>query len=130
MPVRAITLRERPIGKVAVFLVPSLKLKTRSTSGSPLEESIHRFLLRHFGGYTAAAGNIFGYWKDQTGREFYGEHKEYKVGLQDDRRIHDLKRFLSKLAGDLREECIYLEAGREASFIYAASRKRQKSRSI
>ena len=111
-----------------MFLVPSLKLKRRSKSGQQLEERIHRFLLRRFGGYTAAAGNIFGYWKDANGREFYGEHKEYKVGLLDDRRIPALKRFLAELAADLREECLYLEAGREASFIYAAPTPRNRAK--
>jgi hypothetical protein len=113
--------REEPIGKIATFLVPSLKLKDRSRSGQTLEEKIHRYLLRRFGGYTAAAGNIFGYWKDARGRQFYGEHKEYKVALLEDRRVPELKRFVAQLAADLREECIYMEAGKEAFFIYAES---------
>jgi hypothetical protein len=128
MPAQASGVREQPIGRVAVFLVPSLKLKQRSKSGQALEERIHRFLLRRFGGYTAAAGNIFGYWKDERGREFYGEHKEYKVGLLDDKRVSELKRFLSDLAADLSEECLYLETGKEASFIYAAPRRRARAK--
>ena len=111
-----------------MFLVPSLKLKCRSKSGQQLEERIHRFLLRRFGGYTAAAGNIFGYWKDDNGREFYGEHKEYKVGLLDDAKVPELKRFLAELAADLREECLYLEAGKQASLIYAAAPTRSRAR--
>jgi len=107
---------------MAVFLVPSLKLKMRPKSGLMIEERIHRFLLRKFGGYTAAAGNIFGYWKDDSGREFYGEHKEYKVGVLEDKRIPELKRFLAEMAADLDEQCLYLEAGKEASFIYARKR--------
>jgi hypothetical protein len=105
---------------MALFLVPSVKLKERSCGGQRVEDGIHTYLLDTFGGYTAAAGNIFGYWKDRQGRESYGEHKEYKVGLPDDERIPDLKRFLAHLAAELREECIYLEIGREACFIYAS----------
>jgi hypothetical protein len=128
MPSQPTRFREQPIGKIAVFLVPSLKLKRRSQSGQPLEERIHRFLLRRFGGYTAAAGNIFGYWKDERGRQLYGEHKEYKVGLLNDGKIPHLKRFLAELAADLSEECLYLEAGKEASFIYAASPARSRAK--
>jgi hypothetical protein len=112
--------REESIGRMALFLVPSLKLKERSREGQRIEERIHRYLLDTFGGYTAASGNIFGYWKDRQGKEFYGEHKEYKVGLLADDRIPELKRFLARLAGELHEECIYLEIGREASFIYSS----------
>jgi hypothetical protein len=110
--------RERSIGQMAVFLVPSLKIKRRLKDGKTVEEEIHNFLLDTFGGYTASAGNIFGYWKDGKGQESYGEHKEYKVGLVDDRRADDLKRYIGRLAKDLDEECIYFEYGKEALFIY------------
>ena len=111
--------REESIGQMAVFLVPSLKLKEREGSGSTVEERIHKFLLQSFGGYTAAAGNIFGYWTDDDGKHSYGEHKEYKVGLREDSRLSELKHFLASIARDLDEECIYLEAGKQACFIYA-----------
>lgn len=119
-------IREESAGRAAVFLVPSLKLKDRSRTGPTLEDTIHRFLLRRFSGYTAAAGNIFGYWKDRSGREFYGEHKEYKVALADARKLPELKRFLASLAADMGEQCIYLEAAGEASFIYAAAQKSKR----
>lgn len=103
---------------MAVFLVPSLKLKQRDRSGQTDEEKIHRYLLERFGGYRAAAGNIFGYWKDDAGKESYGEHKEYKVALLDDNRLPQLKQFLSRVCREIGEECIYLETGKEAFFIY------------
>jgi hypothetical protein len=118
-------MREECIGKMALFLVPSLKLKGRSKAGRTVEDRIHRFLLRRFGGYTAAAGNIFGYWRDKDGKEFYGEHKEYKVGLIDEKRLPELKTFLSSLSAEIGEECIYLETGKEASFVYAEKRLRK-----
>ena len=110
---------------MATFLVPSLKLKARSRRGPPIEDKIHRFLLRRFGGYTAAAGNIFGYWKDRTGKQLYGEHKEYKVGVFEERRVAELKRFLAELASEMGEQCIYLETGKEACFIYASGKRRR-----
>ena len=117
-------IREECAGRIAAFLVPSLKLKDRAASGLALEEKIHRFLLRRFGGYTATAGNIFGYWQDDQGQVSYGEHKEYKVALKDDRRIHILRRFLAEVAAEMHEKCIYLEAGKEASFVYATRKPR------
>jgi hypothetical protein len=118
------TIREECAGKVAAFLVPSLKLKDRARSGVSLEEKIHRFLLRHFDGYTATAGNIFGYWKDDRGEVSYGEHKEHKVALKNDRRLAVLRRFLAEIAAEMNEKCIYLESGKEASFVYATRKQR------
>jgi hypothetical protein len=112
--------RERSAGRIALFLLPSLKLKHRDSTGRTVEESLHRFLLDSFGGYTAATGNIFGYWKDSEGKESYGEHKEYKVGLADDSHLTDLKRYIARLSSEMGEECIYFEYGKEAMFIYAA----------
>jgi hypothetical protein len=112
------TVREERIGRTASFLVPSLKLKERGDKGATLEDKLHRYLLETFGGYTAAAGNIFGYWKDKSGREFYGEHRRFEVGLLEEDRLAELKRFLAELAGEMGEQCIYLQAGEEALFVY------------
>jgi hypothetical protein len=104
-------------GPIAAFLLPSLKLKQRS-----LEEKVHEFLLEEFGGYTATAGNIYGYWKDESGNVDYGEHKEYKVALLDDTRLPALERFLADIGTEMNEKCIYLEAGKEARFVNATPR--------
>src|SRR3954454_2227935 len=101
-------IREQSIGTMVLFLVPSLKLKQPGSEGRTPEAEIHRYLLDTFGGYTAAAGNIHGYWKDEDGSESYGEHKEYKVGLRDPARLPELKAFLARLSAQLDEECIYV----------------------
>lgn len=107
---------------MAVFLLPSLKLKRRQRLGKSYEEVVHHFLLKQFGGYTASAGNIFGFWRDaETGREFYGEHREYKVSFRGKDRTAMLKRFLSKLAAELGERTIYLEYGEDAWLVYASA---------
>ncbi len=104
---------------MAVFLLPSLKLKQKKR-GKPHDEIVHHFLMKHFAGYTASAGNIFGFWRDdQTGREYYGEHKEYKVSFRGRDRVEMLQRFLSQLAQALDEDCIYLEYGEDAWLVYA-----------
>lgn len=114
------------LGTMIVFLLPSLKLKKRSKQGLTLEDKLHDFLLKKFKGYTAAAGNIFGYWKNTAGREFYGEHKEYKVSLLDKKSIKVLEDFLVSLAQEMQEESIYLSAGDDSWLLYGPSKKKSK----
>jgi hypothetical protein len=58
--------RERNLNSV-VFLLPSLKLKEPSLNRPSVENRLHTFLMENSGGYTAQAGNIFGYWREKTG---------------------------------------------------------------
>jgi hypothetical protein len=109
---------EQDLGERAVFLLPSLKLKGRGKSGALVEQQVHEFLLGTFGGYTAAAGNIFGYWKDRGGSDSYGEHRQFTVGLNAASQGETLKNFLAGIAGDLGEESIYIEIGGRAVLIY------------
>jgi hypothetical protein len=112
------TYRELPLGSAVAFLLPSLKLKGLTAAGTSVEGKLHTFLMDHFDGYTAQAGNIFGYWRDQAGHESYGEHREFSVAFVDPGKLGLLKTFLSELAADLGEECIYLRADDAASLIY------------
>lgn len=112
--------REQSLGTAVVFLLPSLRLKEPSPSGTTVENRLHTFLMDNFGGYTAQAGNIFGYWRDGLGRDSYGEHREFSVAFVDDAKLPLLKEFVAKMAHELSEECIYLRAGAEASLIYPA----------
>jgi hypothetical protein len=65
------------LGSSVVFLLPSLKLKKPSTNGPSVENRLHDFLVENFGGYTAQAGNIFGYWREEHRQDSYGEHREF-----------------------------------------------------
>ena len=72
--------RERKRGSSAAFLLPSLKLKGPSSeTGRSIENRRHAFLMETFGGYTAQAGNIFGYWRE-NGRDSYGERLQQRCG--------------------------------------------------
>lgn len=113
------------LGAMVVFLLPSLKLKRKVEKGESLEDKLHDFLLKKFNGYTAAAGNIFGYWKNAAGKEFYGEHKEYKVSLLDKKEIETLEKFLAILASKMGEESIYLSIGEESWLLYPLSSRRR-----
>ena len=110
--------RERNLGNAVVFLLPSLKLKEPSLQGPSVENRLHRFLMDNFGGYTAQAGNIFGYWREDDGRDSYGEHREFSVAAPDSSKLPVLKQFLAELARDLKEECVYFRTGYDASLIY------------
>jgi hypothetical protein len=110
--------RERSLGTPVAFLLPSLKLKEPTHNGMSVESRLHTFLMENFGGYTAQAGNIFGYWREDDGRESYGEHREFSVALPDSSHLPMLKEFLARMAQDLREECIYFQMGQIASLIY------------
>ena len=111
--------RVESLGRMAVFLLPSLKLKQKKR-GRTYEQTVHLFLMKHFAGYTATAGNIFGFWRDdKTGREYYGEHKEYKVSFRGRDRVAMMQKFLSELARELDEDSIYLEYGEDAWLVYS-----------
>ena len=99
------------------FLLPSLKLKEPSQNGPSVENRLHSFLMDNFGGYTAQAGNIFGYWRE-NGSDSYGEHREFTVASLDASQLPTLKEFLARMARDLHEECIYFRARETASLIY------------
>src|SRR5581483_4707493 len=113
--------REQRLGAAAVFLLPSLKLKEPGRDRPSPESRLHNFLMENFGGYTAQAGNIFGYWKDESGADSYGEHREFTVALTDDSKLPLLKRHLAALARDMGEECIYLQTAGETFLIYPES---------
>lgn len=115
------TVEEKPLGCIVCFLLPSLKLKDRDPDQVSIEEKVHHFLVDRFGGYTAAAGNIFGYWKDRAGRDSYGEHREFRVSVVDEQHLPELKRFLAETARDMHEECIWLQQGQDARLIYATA---------
>jgi hypothetical protein len=111
--------RKERMGRMGVILLPSVKLKLRSPRGVIFEEEIHTFLMATFTGYTVAAGNISGYWRDSTGRESYGEHREYRVALPDQRSALLLEEFAAQLAADLHEDCIFMENGEDAWLVYS-----------
>ena len=75
----------------------------------------------NFGGYTAQAGNIFGYWREDHGRDSYGEHREFSIAAPDASKLPILKQFLAEMARDLKEECVYFRSGHEASLIHPVS---------
>ncbi|MEO6760301.1 MAG: hypothetical protein ABIO24_12660 [Saprospiraceae bacterium] len=98
--------------------MPSLKLKEPSLDGASVEYRLHAFLMDTFGGYTAQAGNILGYWRDENGHDTYGEHREFSVASPDEPTIPLLEDFLARMAVELHEDCIYVRNGSLAVLLY------------
>jgi hypothetical protein len=113
-------LREQPLGKNVRFLLPSLKLKEPCSGGGTIEQSVHAYLVEHFGGYTVTSGTVSGYWREEDGSQSYGEHREFTVALHDDRGLPDLKRFLALTGRRLCESCLYVEVAGSAVLLYSA----------
>ena len=109
---------EKPLGKNVRFLLPSLKLKQPCPGGKTVEQSVHDFLMQHFGGYTATAANLFGYWVEEDGAFSYGEHREFTVALTGDDGLQELKQFLGQTVCTLDEKCLYVEVAGVASLLY------------
>jgi hypothetical protein len=120
-------LKRETLGQVAVALLPIEKLKVKSPRGVPFEREIHDFLVTSFNGYTVSSGNISGHWKDDTGHDHYGEHRQYKVAVAEQEAIHCFEVFLSGIAVEMQEECIYIEIGREIHLIYASAPKTEQT---
>ncbi|MGI4829222.1 MAG: hypothetical protein ACRYFU_13665 [Janthinobacterium lividum] len=109
---------EKPLGKNVRFLLPSLKLKQPCPGGVTVEQSVHDFLMANFGGYTATAANLFGYWKEEDGAFSYGEHREFTVALTGEGGLTELKQFLGHTVNTLAEKCLYVEVAGVASLLY------------
>lgn len=114
----AMKFREQSLGKTVRFLLPSLKLKQPGRKARTAEEEVHEFLVANFGGYTALAANHFGYWKDEGGRDTYGEHRQFGVALTSEEKLPQLKSFLAEISETLGEECLYVEVAGESLLIY------------
>lgn len=113
--------REEPLGMTVRFLLPSLKLKERCSSGETIEQSVHDFLVERFNGYTATSATVFGYWRDNHGTNTYGEHREFTVALIAASGLGELKNFLGRTALIMRESCLYVEVAGEAVLLYGST---------
>ena len=110
---------KQSLGRPATFLLPSLKLQQEWVGvRKKVAQVVEEHLLEYYGGYTAAAGNIFGEWRANTGKIFYGEHREYSVAFVGKEKIPHLEKFLATVAFIINEECIYMTTGEDAWLIY------------
>ncbi|MEO6036562.1 MAG: hypothetical protein ABIQ35_15030 [Verrucomicrobiota bacterium] len=112
------------LGRLGILLLPSLKMKSRSSRGKTYELEVHEFLVANFSGYTLASGNIAGFWKDSKGEQQYGEHLEYRVGFLSEEKIPMLDAYISELAEELEEESIFWATREDVWLVYRKGWKR------
>jgi len=108
-------------GKRAMFLIPSVKVYNRkySKTRQSIARTVHNFLNDTFGGYTCASGNIYGYYTAESAE--YDELREFRVAFKEDEgktKVPKLQEFLAAICQDIGEECIYLELGEDAMYVY------------
>ena len=111
--------KKQLLGAVAVFLLPSQKMKSRSPRGTTYDDELHHILVENFSGYTVTTGNISGYWKDGAGNEQYGEHREYRIAFSDPDDISALQDYICALAKEIREESVYCEINNQAWLLHS-----------
>ena len=66
-----------------------------------------------------AYGRIDGSWKADSGQVMCGKYVEYRVACSNEEAIPEFEKYLSNLARELHEECIFWEHGGAAYLIYA-----------
>ena len=112
------------LGRPAVFLIPSHKLR-QEVNGGLIETRFHRFLIEQFGSYTMTILPYFGYWRGED-RVHLDECRQYEVSFEGKEKIPVLAAELAKIALLIGEECIYFKAGQYTSLIYPEQSRSQE----
>lgn len=105
------------LGRPAVFLLPIKKLQ-RKMGDVTIEEELHKFLIDHFGAYTASTIPSFGFWRNAKEATISDECREYEVSFLGKDRIPVLLEKLAKIAAIIDEKCIYVKAGQYSCLVY------------
>lgn len=113
------------LGRMAVFLVPSHKMKNKCGEKT-VEDFLHLFIQRRIGAWTYTLSPVAGIWTNEYGKIFYDECREYKVAFLGKERVPALLEVLAAVAKEIGEECIYVEAGQYS----ATTRPTDKTRSL
>jgi hypothetical protein len=103
-----------PLGRIAVFYVPSEKMDDPrfGRNGKTPTELFDEFFLREFGGLTHEESNIRGQWVSPDGQKvFTDRHQRYEVSFSGARKARVFLAFLSEMCGRLQEDSIYLTMG-------------------
>ncbi len=105
------------LGRPAVFLLPSHKLRTDDGTGRTVGNTLHAFLVERFGAYTCTTVPYFGFWHGKSGAN-YDECRLYEVSFDGKEHIRTLTAKLAEVARIIGEECIYFKAGQYACLVY------------
>jgi hypothetical protein len=109
-----------PIGQVAVFYLPVVKLDEVSygRGGKTPRDMIHEFLIEHYDAYTLEISNTQGFWRQhKQSKLFVDENARYEVSFAGKDRIPSFVAFLSRMCVLMDEEAIYLTMGRHSYLV-------------
>lgn len=98
------------IGKTAAFYLPSNKL-TEAT-----RKLLHDFFMGKYNAYTHESSDIKGYWVSAE-KVVRDEHERYEISLVGKENLMMLVDFLADLAGEIKEDSIYLTVANESYLI-------------
>jgi hypothetical protein len=104
------------LGRPAVFLIPSHKLRKQFGEGT-VEEVLHRFLLENFAAFTTTTVPYFGFWRGESEKFVYDECRLYEVSFVGAEHIKPLVQKLAEIALAIDEDCFYFKAGEDACLI-------------
>jgi hypothetical protein len=110
------------LGRPAMFLIPSHKLRTPGLSGKTPEEDLNAFLSEKFGAFNTTPVPEVGFWKNAQQRLVYDECRRYKVSFVGKERIPELFAKLSEICTAIGEDCLYVEAGQYSGLLYPGPR--------
>lgn len=104
------------LGRTAVFLIPSTKLKMpyRDTT---IENDLHEFLMKEFGAFRNPPVPDSGFWRNVDARIVYDECRVYIVAFLGKERIPILFSKLVEIARYIGEACLYVEAGQYSGLL-------------
>ena len=104
------------LGRPAVFLIPSHKLRLR-IEGITIEKHLENFLLKEFGAYTTSMVPSFGLWRDESHEVIGDESRQYEVAFIGRDRLKVLIQELANIARITQEYCFYFKAGEDVCLI-------------
>ncbi len=112
------TYRIENLGRPAVFLIPSVKLRSPTPSGKTIEDDLHAFLSETFGAFTTTTVPFFGFWQNDHEQLVYDECRMYEVSFDGKHLIPQLLTKLAEICSLIGEECLYVKAGQYSGLLY------------
>lgn len=107
------------LGRPAIFLIPSAKLRIKMESGTTVEEHLKDILLGNYGAYSVTELPYVGLWRNHEQDLICDRCFKYEVSFVGPERIPLLMATLARIAAFVGEECIYFMAGEDACLIMA-----------
>jgi hypothetical protein len=112
-----------PLGRLAVFYVPSQKMDDPryGRDGLTPTQLFDQFFLAKFGGLTHEESKIRGQWTSPDGQKVFTDlHQRYEVSFAGRKKTREFVAFLAEMCRLLGEESIYLTMGSRSWLVMPA----------